>query len=225
MKAKLSIAIVFAVLLASAAGFAQERYVRPVDEALQDKSFVEFRKKLIAAVERRDVKFLLSIVDARIKNSFGGDDGVAEFKQQWNIGTKNSKFWDEFLIVVSNGGRWIRDDESGTKLFLAPYTFQAFPDDLDAFEYSVIFGKDVNLRARPSADAPVVAKLSYNVVKITANIPKRNDRDAAEWYKVETLGGKSGWVKADFVRSPIDYRAAFVKKRGVWKMTAFIAGD
>ena len=45
------------------------------------------------------------------------------------------------------------------------------------------------------------------------------------WYKIETLGGKKGFVSAEFVRSPIDYRACFEKKNGKWKMTAFVAGD
>ena len=46
-----------------------------------------------------------------------------------------------------------------------------------------------------------------------------------DWYKVETLGGKKGFVKAEFVRSAVDYRAGFEKKKGVWKMIFFIAGD
>jgi hypothetical protein len=39
------------------------------------------------------------------------------------------------------------------------------------------------------------------------------------------LGGKKGFVKAEFVRSPIDYRAIFEKKGRNWKLTAFVAGD
>jgi len=45
------------------------------------------------------------------------------------------------------------------------------------------------------------------------------------WYNVTTLGGKSGFAKADLVRSHIDYRAGFEKKRGLWKMTFLLAGD
>jgi hypothetical protein len=43
--------------------------------------------------------------------------------------------------------------------------------------------------------------------------------------KVETLSGKKGFIKAKYVRSPIDYRAIFEKNNGKWKMGAFISGD
>ena len=35
---------------------AQERFVKPVDEAKKDASFLAFRTKLIAAAKRRDAK-------------------------------------------------------------------------------------------------------------------------------------------------------------------------
>jgi hypothetical protein len=89
----------------------------------------------------------------------------------------------------------------------------------------------VNLRERPDGEARVIDRLSYNIVKIdeAAAIkrktgPKEDDW-VYEWHKIETLGGKKGWVKAEYVRSAVDYRAGFEKKKGVWKMTFFVAGD
>src|SRR5687768_735154 len=128
--------------------FAQERYVKPVDEAKKDASFFAFREKLITAVKSRDAKYVLSIVDKDIKNSFGGNDGIAEFKEWWKIESPNSEFWDEFLPVITNGGKFIYENGNKTKLFIAPYSFQGFPDYLDAFNYRVIFGSDVNLRSK-----------------------------------------------------------------------------
>ena len=206
---------------------AQERYVKFVDEGRSDASLLAFRAKLIAAAKSRDAKFILSILDKNIKNSFGGNDGVAEFKDWWKIESPGSKFWDEFLPVITNGGKF-HDSEvaaSKTKLFVAPYTFQDFPDDLDAFTHSIIFGNNVNLRAKPEMNAPVVARLSYNVVEITNGIKDKTDPEKDDWYEIKTLGGKKGFVKAEFVRSPIDYRAGFEKKGGAWKMVFFIAGD
>ncbi len=98
---------------------------------------------------------------------------------------------------------------------------------MDAFGYHAIFGKDVNLRSKPQADAPVVDTLSYNIVQIELenSVRDKNKPDSYTWVKVNTLGGKKGFVQAKYVRSPIDYRAIFEKKNGKWKMTAFIAGD
>ncbi len=73
--------------------FAQERYVRPVDEGKKDKSFSAFRDKLIEAVKKRDKKYLLSILDPNIKSSFGGDDGIKDFKTMWKIDSSKTKLW------------------------------------------------------------------------------------------------------------------------------------
>ena len=204
---------------------AQERYVKPVDEAKKDASFLAFRTKLIAAAKKRDAKYVLSIVDRNIMNSYGGDGGIEEFRTTWKINSPNSKFWGEFLTVLTNGGTF--SEEDGSKMFSAPYTFNGFPEELDAFDYSSIFGNNVNLRAKPDLSSKTVMQLSYNIVKVDYrnSVKKRGSEDEYSWLKIETLGGKKGFVKSEFVRSPIDYRAGFEKKNGVWKMTFFIAGD
>lgn len=202
---------------------AQERYVAPVDEAKKDQSFFAFRTKLVEAAKKRDIKFVLSVVDRNIKNSFGGNDGIAEFKKAWKINSPTSEFWGEFLPVITGGGSFIKDGSN--KLFFAPYTFNSFPENLDAFSHSVILGNKVSLRSKADTNAPVVVNLSYNIVEILESIKDRNNSEKVSWYEVKTLGGKRGFVKAEFVRSPIDYRAGFEKKNGKWKMTIFVAGD
>lgn len=202
--------------------FAQEKYVKPKDEASKDPSFVAFRSKLISAAERKDVAYLLSIIDPKIKNGFGGRDGIANFKRDWKITSRNSRFWKEFLPVIKNGGAF----ENEGKSFMAPYTFSNWPDDVDGFEYHVIFGNDVNLRKMPDMKAEVVAKLSYNVVEIQPEtVPKSGKSEYPGWWLVRTLGGLEGYVKKEYVRSHIDYRAGFDKIRGAWRMTFFVAGD
>ena len=212
-------------LFAAASVFAQERYVRPVDEASQDASFLAFRTTLVAAAERHDSKFILSILDPRIELSFGGHRGIKDFNELWEIEKPNSKFWGEFLPVIKNGGTFGRRNGKRTNVFFAPYTFTSFPNDLDGYEHSAIFGRNVNLRERPESNARVIEMLSYNVVQVEEAVPQEANAGEAEWYKVRTLGGKRGYVKAEYVRSPLGYRAGFEKKRGKWKMTVFIAGD
>lgn len=204
---------------------AQEKFVTPTDEAKKDASFLAFRTKLVEAAKKRDAKYVLSVVDANIKNSFGGNDGIAEFKKYWKIENPSSRFWSEFVPVISNGGRF-SDVEYG-RLFIAPFLFDAFPADVDSFEYNAIFGNNVNLRERGDAKAKVVEQLSYNIVKIDFNnsVKKPKTENEYDWLKVETLGGKTGFVSREFVRSPIDYRAGFEKKNGKWKMTFFVSGD
>lgn len=203
---------------------AQERFVKPVDEAEKNPSFLAFRKKLIDAVKKRDVKFILGIVDKNIKIGFGGDDGIENFKKNWKIYSRNSELWKELGTVLNNGGVF---DKENSNTFYAPYLFSVFPEDIDAFEYQAIFGNNVNLRAKPDITSPIVASLSYNIVKTDweKSVKSKTNQNEALWLKIETLGGKKGYVKPEFVRSSIDYRAGFEKIRGKWTLTFFLAGD
>jgi hypothetical protein len=45
------------------------------------------------------------------------------------------------------------------------------------------------------------------------------------WRAVRLPGDRPGYVRAGDVRSPIDYRAGFVRGLEGWRMTFFIAGD
>lgn len=225
-----SLRAIVLLAVAAAAVTGQERFVRPVDEAAKDASFLAFRKKLIEAAERRDANYIIGILDPNIRLSFGGDQGVADFRRMWKIGHKDSPFWEEFLAVIKNGGAFSGEGRNKMSLFTAPYTFSNWPDDIDGFEYHVIFGNRVNLREKPSMTAAVIGQLSYNIVKIddAASVRKNTGAEgdwAYDWVKVETLGGKTGFVKGEFVRSHIDHRAGFEKKKGVWKLTFFLAGD
>jgi len=219
--------ILFLFISGVSNAFSQERKILPVDEGKTDASFSQFREKTLAAARRRDVKYILSIVDANIKNGFGGDDGIAEFKKFWKINNSQSEFWNEFVLVLSNGGTFDKESGAKNKMFLAPYTFTSFPEDLDAFDYHAVFGNNVNLRSKPEMNAPIVAGLSYNIVKVDFenSVKDKTKEDKYVWLKIETLGGKKGFVKAEYIRSPIDYRAIFEKKNGKWILTVFLAGD
>ena len=228
---KKTYSILFTVILTfvfSINGIAQkERYVLPVDEGKNDASFNEFREKLIAAVKKRDVKFLLDTLDRDVKGSFGGDSGIADFRRLWKLDRPNSPLWNELLTVLTNGGTFTKEAGIKNKQFCAPYGFTVFPIDLDAFEYQMIFGNNVNLRARPDLKAETIAQLSYNVVRVDYenSVADKKRKGEYVWLKIETLCGKRGFVSADFVRSRIDYRGCFEKRNGKWKMTLFLAGD
>ncbi|NJM52184.1 MAG: hypothetical protein HC846_01605 [Blastocatellia bacterium] len=91
---------------------AQERFAKPVDEAEKNPSFLAFRTKLIEAVKKRDVKYILSITDKNIKLGFGGEDGIENFKKQWKIYNRNSEFWKEMLIVLTHGGTFDKENKN-----------------------------------------------------------------------------------------------------------------
>lgn len=226
------IVLLFVAVLA-ASGSAQEKYLKPVDEAAKDPSFVEFRTNLIAAAERKDTKYVIAAMDPKIELSFGGHQGIADFKEMWKPDAKNSLFWNEFLTILKNGGSFGEDTGDNVSRFFAPYTYSEYPDDpeVDLFRDGIVIGTDVNLREKPSTKSKVVGSLSHNIVKIDfqksvlKKRPAGIDMDEYAWYKIETFGGKKGYVSGDYVRGGVDYRIGFEKKNGKWRMTFFLAGD
>ncbi len=103
----------------------KERLVLPIDEGKTDASFKTFREKLIEAVKKRDVKYVLGILDPAILNSFGGDGGIKEFKEMWKIDSPASELWDELLIVLTNGGSFLKKKE--TIFFALHIVSNSFP--------------------------------------------------------------------------------------------------
>ena len=98
--------------------------------------------------------------------------------------------------------------------------FSRWPDKFDPFEHIAVTGSQVRIRASAASDAPVLTTLSYAILQIEGNsYPQR------PWTAVKLPDGRSGFVAAHLVRSPIEYRAIFTRVDGRWRMTAFIAGD
>lgn len=204
----------------------------PVDEGYKDSSFLSFREELLHAIRQRDSKFILSIVAPNILNSFGGEGGVDEFKEQWKLDQPDSKFWDELLSVLSMGGAFMNSD--GVQEFCAPYVasqwekvLKQLPDSSDTYEYAAVIRENVPLRAQPDHNSPVIDTLSYDILKFNFSTPVSDEPLAGtnEWEKVVTLSGKQGYILSKDVRSPLDYHACFKTIEGRWVMTMFVAGD
>jgi hypothetical protein len=199
---------------------AKEAKLYPVDEASRVPSFFVFRARLLEALQQRDTSYVISAVSPNIKNSFGGSDGIAEFKQGWKLERPDSKFWKTMTGVLALGGSFNGDDS-----FAAPYTFSKFPEDFDAFEYGVIVGENVRVRKEPKLDSQVIATLSFDIVKVTDWMPKLSSGSKQEWISVSLANDVKGYIAKEYIRSPIDYRAIFEKKDGKWQLTAFVSGD
>lgn len=207
-------ALALLLLLAPAAGMAQVRALEPVDEAARDPSFARFRERLRRAVRERDTAFVVSILAEDVHLGFGGDHGIASFREMWKPGDPDSPFWAELGEVLRLGGAF-QDDST----FVAPYVSARWPGEFDAFDYVALVGARVRVRAAPRPDAPVLAVLSHQI------LPTSSARAPDGWTGVRLADGGSGYVAERFVRSSIGYRAFFVRRDGRWVVEAFLAGD
>lgn len=179
------------------------------DEAAQDASFAAYREQLLAAVRARDTKAVLALSDPNIRTSFGGDGGAAELER-----VLDEDLWRELEQILTLGGTFREG------MFWAPYVYSAWPESHDAFETLAVIADGVPLRGSPDASAPAIATLSRDLVT-RASQP----REHGAWEKVTTADGRTGFVESQSVRSPVDYRAGFVRTPNGWRMNALVAGD
>jgi hypothetical protein len=204
-------------LCVSAEASAQAARLYPVDEAVQQPDFFSFRAQLLRAAQVRDTAYLYSTLAPDILNSFGGDGGVAEFRRKWRPEEPTSEVWTVLTDVLALGGSFYSDT-----LFIAPYTSSRFPAEFDGFEYLAIVGANVRARQRPGASSPVLTTLSFDVVR---RADASYGAEDADWTAIQLADGRTAFVARSYVRSPIGYRAGFVRRDGRWLLRTLVAGD
>jgi hypothetical protein len=213
--------VLFAMLSFTQQASGQIKKLYPVDEAAKDPTFFVFRARLLRAIHEKDATFIYSILDEKIMNSFGGDGGIPEFKTTWHAERRNSPLWKELLTVLALGGKFDETSHS----FFAPYVFSSFPETPDTYESAAVIEDGVRVRRGPGTSNEVISTLSFDIVEVQNWESKKSSTDKREWVQIKLTDNQTGYIAAEYLRSPIDYRAIFEKKKGKWLMTSFIAGD
>lgn len=217
--------LLIAAALAAVAGgaAAQEVKLLPVDEGVHDPSWPSFKARLLDALARRDQKFVLGIVDARIRNTLG-PDGSAEFRKLWQPHTADSPLWVELPKLLFLGGAFVKRDQ-GTHEFCAPYVRFKWPENAPADASGAIIVADALMKARPSAAAETLQTLSHDLVKVLNWEVADDDREnKQQWVRIQTKAG-TGFVPEEQIRSPLEHRACFTKKGASWRMTGLEVGE
>ena len=212
-----SCALACLVLVTSAQTIAPPVQFLPVDEASRHPDFFSFRAQLQTALARHDTDAVLAVLDPNIKLSFGGDDGIENFRRMWRPTEADSELWAELGAVLALGGTF-----SSESSFTAPYVFSKWPNNVDGFEHVALIASNVRIRSAPQADASTLATLSFTVLPV---VRAGGVAEVDGWTAVQLEGKRTGYVVSRLARSPIDYRAMFNKTDGRWRMTFFLAGD
>ena len=199
---------------------AQSLRLEPVDEASRNPAFAAYRTALLDAVRRRDVEFVVAQADPGIKLSFGGQQGLEDFRQSLT-GTEEwegENYWRELQTVLELGGVFMKDGAFCTP-YMACIDVPGCPH-CDPFETVFVTVKDAVARTAPDEQAPMAAILSWHVLQMDYEAT-----GAAGWYAVKLPIGRTVFLSDKESRMAIDYRARFEKTTAGWRMTVFIAGD
>jgi hypothetical protein len=194
--------------------------VYPEDNSADDLSFLEFKLNLLKAIAGKDAGFIESIVTPATNFIFGPEpDGPEGLAAMWKLRTDpNSKFWSIMERIVKLG--CVGKEQSDGKWYYAPYIYSNFTgDDLSVL---VVTGHSVNLRAQANPQGKILEQLDYDIVRIADPMKYQPE---APWIRVIAPSGKTGYVAASYLVSPLGYRAAFKKSEDQWKMMFFVAGD
>lgn len=200
----------------------------PIDEASKDPALLAFRMQMLEAVGAHDADFLLDHVADDIRVSFGAGGGKQAFVDMWSPADPNSKIWPILGGILGGGGVFdeisfqLSDGRSADARFTAPYYFAAYPGEaFDPFQHGVIVVPDAVLRESADENAGAVDTLSFAIVRTQNFIPGSD----AQWVNVTLEDGRTGYVDASEIRSPIGYRAIFHRVGDEWTLSTLVAGD
>jgi hypothetical protein len=212
------------------------RSMPPVDEAGKDPSLQKVRAQLLTVISRHDKKALLPWLDPDIQYAHGGGAGIHDFIENWGIGSKGSDFWGKMEFALKHGGYfekgrdfysnklgWIKDSQSE---FIAPYYLfycdneQSFAKTFGKFDDGCranIISRNLPLHSQPNPEAPIIANLSYDLVRVDAEADQRRQ----SWTKVMTTDGTCGFVETNELSFQTDPIAVFRKIYGNWRLIWF----
>lgn len=211
------------LLVAALAAAAQEVKLFPVDEGASDPSWARFKARLLVALEKRDQKFVLGIVDGRIRNTLG-QDGSTEFRKLWQPHAADSPLWVELPKLLFLGGVFVKRAK-GAYEFCAPYVYFKWPDNAPAAASGAILVAEVLMKARPSAAAQTLQTLSHDLVKVLDWEVADDDKENKQlWVRIQT-GAGAGYVPEEQIRSPLEHRACFARRGASWRMTGLEVGE
>lgn len=201
---------------------AQTIKLAPVDELAADSSWTQFRARLIEALMKRDRKFVEGVIERNVRN-ISPTDGVAEFRKLWELDNANGPLWSELPKILFLGSARVKTDKVSE--VCAPYVYYKWPANAPDAANAAVIAKEALVQSRPSFNSPALQTLSYDLVTVSDwEIADENKEVKQLWVAVKTAAG-TGYLPDEQVRSPLEYRACFVRRDGGWRLSGLEVGE
>lgn len=201
---------------------ARDHTFAPRDEAAYDQSWTRFRDRLLEAVQQRDLKFVMGIVDPNVRNGIERPNGHQEFRRQWHVDDEDSPLWRELPRALHLGAAYYGHARMPRSL-CAPYVLPYWPKHADPRNHGAITARETAMRDAPSGAAPVLASLGHLIVRVTDWEVADSDKEVKQkWVKIRR-DEREGYIPEEHIRSPVEHLACFRKGEAGWRLTSFLA--
>jgi hypothetical protein len=202
------------------------RKLTPIDAARHDASLRTLRDAVLKAADAKDAARLLPLLASQVGIDYDRALTPAEVVNEINSYSPSDQalFWQDLREAVELGFiRWGMD-------VCAPYVgFQLSERALSDAEPIGIVAAGVNVRRQPSVTAPIIDRLSYDVLEAGPEEPRPalpgQFGGQYRWRQVRTPKGELGWVASKYLRGGGDRRFCFSKVHGQWKLNGWAVGD
>lgn len=194
----------------------------PRDEGNADPEWTRFRAELLAAVQRKDLAFVMNTVAPDVRNGIGRPDGHEEFRRQWSVSDVDSPLWRELPRALALGAVYYQNERIPRSL-CAPYVLPHWPADSDWRSNGAITVENSVVHAMPSANSPVTRSLGHVIVRVVDWEVADTDASVKQkWVKI-AVDGNNGFIPEEQIRSPIEHLACFRRSDSGWRLHSLLA--
>lgn len=200
----------------------------PVDEVAQDSTLSAVRTRVLAAARSHDARTFMSFVSPQVVVEavrLEGDEGWQRV-DHW-LSDAAPEDWASIERPLLLGGAFTttRGAVDGRREFCVPYPYASFPQHVPDVVLGearpwVVIDKDVAVHESPSANSPVLGRLTFALVQ--ANGAERRDLkdDNVLWQTIDLPNDKNGYVLATKIWNPSGPHVCFAKENGTWMISA-----
>ena len=202
------------------------------DESYLDKTFWEFKVKLEHAIINRDLSQLKPLIADKVflSRDLCPNDGCTKttFLREientgdyyWQILEKNTRFG----FTYSDPDLAILPTSYTDKVFVSP----SYIDNINIDLETLILGRNVNIRDKPTLNSNVIRQASYEKFKCDCNIADQTETtyqqaDGLLWLEIKLKNGSFGYVAAKFTSSNNHDVLIVGKVNGVWKIISLFS--
>jgi hypothetical protein len=210
--------LLLAIAMVSAGGThaAPAQKLRPINECQTKPDLSAFYGQLRKVVAARDAKALLAMTSSTVESGFGSENGRAAFARDWDLadGAKSS-VWTSLDFILKLGC-----SATATSATI-PWLWDNMPEAGEFETVFVVAGAHVPVYASPSLSAPVIATLSWDVIR-----PPESATTLEYWVYVTLTDGRHGHLHTDTLYyANYGLRLKAEKQKTGWVITALVQGD